>query len=177
MMNKIKKMYPNTKGVATIEFALTIGIFLTVIFMIFELARLTLLSSSWDLAITESVRLTKNQPAPNNDYKTLFTENLKAQLGREGSTTMALFAAKGNVDVDVKYADTIEDVANGRFKAKPTDPSQAPEGREATIALYSLKYDYQFIVPLPLLPASWLQSVFNRQIVVVQEYERSSFRY
>ncbi|MDU8924168.1 pilus assembly protein [Pasteurellaceae bacterium LIM206] len=180
-MNKLKKMLLHQQGVATIEFALTIGIFLAVVFMIFELSRLAVISAYWDLSITESVRMVKNQRAPNGDYATLFRKTLLEQRRRLENGTIGLLAEKGNsLEVEVKYAESVRDLADLRFREpKKDDQGQPipPDGQNANLALYTVKYHYNPMIPLPFLPKSWTNRLLERKFVMVQEYERDRFPY
>lgn len=170
-MKKLQKFLLNRKGVSTIEFALTIGLFLIVLFMIFEFGRITLLSAYWDLAITDSVRITKNQPADNGDYAKLFHDTLIKQHKKLVSPTVAGLFAVQNIDinVNVKYAKSVDDLINKRF-------IESNQGKNLAIAQYSLDYKYKFFIPLPFLD-SLVNSMFKRKILMVQEYERSLFKY
>ncbi|MDH2927795.1 pilus assembly protein [Lonepinella koalarum] len=174
-------MLVNPNGVSSIEFSITIGVFFFVVFMIFELCRLAVISAYWDLAIAESVRIVKNQQAPNNDYATLFKKTLLEQRQSLESATIGLLAEHRNsLEVEVKYVDSVEHLANQNFiQSEVTQNKQTSTsiGRNAALALYILKYNYSPIVPLPFLPTSWTNHLLERKIVMVQEYERSKFDY
>ncbi len=179
MIKNLKKMLVNPNGVSTIEFSLTVGIFFFVVFLIFELCRLAIISAYWDLAITESVRIAKNQRAANSDYKTQFEKILIEQRNSLQSGTIAFLGEANNkLEVDVKYADSLDDLVNGKFKRDPKDSNKfSSTGVNSTLALYTVKYSYQPVVPLPFLPTSWTNNLLERKIVMVQEYERSQFQY
>ncbi|WP_386689548.1 TadE/TadG family type IV pilus assembly protein [Lonepinella sp. MS14437] len=179
MIKNLKKMLVNPNGVSTIEFSLTVGIFFFVVFLIFELCRLAIISAYWDLAITESVRIAKNQqPESNGDYKTQFEKILKEQRNNLQNGTIAFLGETNNkLAVDVKYAESnsIDDLVNERFKKDPKDKTKlSSSGSGAVLALYTVKYSYQPVVPLPFLPISWTNRLLERNIVMVQEYERFS---
>ncbi|TDQ57631.1 tight adherence protein E [Mesocricetibacter intestinalis] len=180
MIKSLKQMLRQPQGVSTVEFTLTIGIFFTVVFIIFELSRFAVISAYWDLAVTESVRMVKNQRAPNNDYAALFEKTLLEQRRNLENGTIALLGEKRNsLKVDVKYADTVADLANENFRQPRIVKGQQvpPSGRNASLALYTLEYGYSPLIPLPFLPRSWTNHLLERKIVMVQEYERSQFQY
>ncbi|MDG2943688.1 TadE/TadG family type IV pilus assembly protein [Exercitatus varius] len=179
-MNKIKQLLFCRKGVSTIEFTLTVGIFFMVVFMILELARLTLFTAYWDYLLTESVRITKNQRAENNDYAALFKRILTEQHRQQGNPVLALFEVRDEkVEAKVEYAESVDDLVNEVFR-QPTvvnGVAVSPTGANASIARYSLNYSYRFLVPLPFIAQEWISPMFKREIFVVQEYERDQFRY
>ena len=70
----MRKFLLNNRGVATVEFVLTIFWYLFIVFLIFECARVTLSVAYWDLALSEATRIAKNQQATDtqegqHDYK------------------------------------------------------------------------------------------------------------
>ena len=75
----MKKFLSNKKGVSTVEFALTVAFYFFVVCLILEFCRVAITSSYWDLAITESTRIAKNQSAPGDDYKKAFETALRQQ--------------------------------------------------------------------------------------------------
>ncbi|MDP8170829.1 pilus assembly protein [Pasteurella skyensis] len=185
LLQKLNHLFTNKKGVSSVEFTLTVGFFFTVVFLIFEFGRIALLSAYWDLAVSEGIRLTKSQPAPNGDYaKLLKQELIKQHQLREGNN-MALFMPENvSIDVTVNYADSIDDLIKG-FEGQslgfrpPQRDSEGnlipPTGVDAAIANYHLEYKYKFLIGLPFL-GSVVDSLFTRDIVMVQEYERTQFK-
>lgn len=174
----LKSFFKNEEGTSTVEFVLTVFGYFFVLMMIFEFSRLAISSAYWDLAITESTRYAKNQEAtqdaPDN-YKELFEKALNEWQVQAKKNFVGFFAIQTNsTKIEVNYADNISDLLNGKFRAPTTDSNGkliAPTGTGASVALYSLEYDYEFISSLPFLPKSWAKSIFNRKIVAVQEYE------
>lgn len=175
MKKMINRFIKDHKGVAAVEFGLTIGFFLMVLFMIFELARISITSAYWDAAVMRSIIVTKNQEAENGDYVALFKKTLTEQLDNKNQSTMAwLFVAAGEPKVDVKYAETIDDLIKENFKQpeKDQDGKAIPiNARGIAIARYQLGFEYQFPVKLPFLPQNILSHLFNREFVIVQEQE------
>ncbi|WP_132690904.1 TadE/TadG family type IV pilus assembly protein [Volucribacter psittacicida] len=178
----LNHFWKNKKGVSSIEFTLTIGVFLFVVFLILELARIVLLSAYWDLAIAEGVRITKNQKAVNGNYEELFKKNLIEQRNKYENYTLAYLAESSDskIEVKVEYADTLNDLINGNFRQPTKDKNGnliSPTGKEASIASYTVNYNYKFLLPLPMLAENWVNTLFQRKILIVQEYERTEYKY
>ncbi|MBR0573538.1 MULTISPECIES: TadE family protein [Pasteurellaceae] len=182
---KIKQFVNHKEGVSSIEFTLTIGIFLTVLFVLFEFGRIALLSAYWDLAIAEGVRLTKNQKEPSGDYATLLKKEITKQYqSRSGNDMAFLVPDNPSLSVDVKYADSIDNLVKGiegnvdGFRKAVDDGNGKkilPTGQLAAIVKYRLQYNYEFLVALPFIGA-FVNSLFTREVLVVQENERSKFK-
>ncbi|HDR1371534.1 TPA: pilus assembly protein, partial [Pasteurella multocida] len=128
----MKKFLRSTKGVASIEFTWTIGIYIFVVMLIFEFCRLAITTAYWDLAISESVRIAKNEQLQSGDYKTAFINALNKQREVQGSSTLGYLAQvqKGQIDINVEYVDCIhaptsciEELLKGNFLKKIKDPS------------------------------------------------------
>ncbi|OOF69803.1 TadE/TadG family type IV pilus assembly protein [Rodentibacter caecimuris] len=183
----MKKFFSNIKGVSTVEFSFTIALYFFVVMLILEFCRLVIVTSYWDLAIAESVRIAKNENVNSTgNYEEAFRKALKEQRKLQGESTVGYLAQvqKNDFDISVKYVDCdvgrscISALLDEKFRVPKKDNDGkliSPNGKEATLARYSLSYDYEFLVPLPFFPKSWTQSLLNREFVVVQEYERSQF--
>ncbi|MFK3557760.1 TadE/TadG family type IV pilus assembly protein [Pasteurella multocida] len=184
----MKKFLRSTKGVASIEFTWTIGIYIFVVMLIFEFCRLAITTAYWDLAISESVRIAKNEQLQSGDYKTAFINALNKQRETQGSSTLGYLAQvqKGQIDINVEYVDCIhaptsciEELLKGNFLKKIKDPSGnevEPSGVLATLARYSLNYHYEFLIPLPFLSKKVSESVLKREFITVQEHQRPLFQ-
>ena len=178
----MKKFFLNSRGTSTVEFALTVFAYFLVVAMIIELGRVALASAYFDLAIAQSVTEAKNQKAADtsyskSDYKQLFEDALdKAQKLQRESPMGYLAVQEEKISIDVKYADSIEDLLNENFRLPKKDKEiiiEQASGLNATIAVYFLAYSYEFLVPIPFsLDSSIRKTVFNRSIVTVQEYEK-----
>ncbi|WP_126374762.1 TadE/TadG family type IV pilus assembly protein [Actinobacillus lignieresii] len=145
----------NVKGVATIEFSLTIGLFILVLFMIAEGCRVALLSSYLDLSVSEASRTTRKNPA-GSDYQKLFNDSLK-----NNGRLWSFLSQDAITEVKVKYANTFDDLVEQRLK---------DESKGAAFAQYSFQYKYK---PLFFwVPKDAVEPLFHRNIVVLQEYEK-----
>ncbi|UEA17703.1 pilus assembly protein [Pasteurella canis] len=184
----MKNFLSNSRGTSTVEFALTIAFYLFIVMFIFEFCRLAIATAYWDLAITESVRIAKNEEAEEGNYEDAFRKALEQQKKFHDESTMGYLALLENnkFDVKVQYVDCaketecLQSLLSNKFREpKKNDKGQIispPDGRSATLAYYSLRYDYKFVVPLPFIPESWSRTVLDRNFVVLQEFERSQFK-
>ncbi|EEX49588.1 protein TadE [Pasteurella multocida] len=184
----MKCFISNNKGVSTVEFGLTVAIYFFVVMLIFEFCRLAISTTYWDLAIAESVRIAKNNDSGTHNYAEIFEKALLEQKRLQDSSTMGYLAQleKNKFEVKVQYVDCADEkkcvsaLLNGQFRQPQKGPNGemiSPNGQNATLAHYTLKYEYNFVNPLPFIPKSWSESILNREFVVVQEYERSKFSF
>ncbi|OOF54425.1 protein TadE [Rodentibacter genomosp. 2] len=183
----MKKFLSNIKGISTVEFSFTVAFYFLVVTLILEFCRLTIVTSYWDLAIAESVRIAKNENANSmGNYEEVFRKALEEQRKLQGESTIGYLAQvqKSDFDISVKYVDCdagrscVSALLDEKFRQPKIGKDGeliSPNGRDATLARYSLSYDYEFLVLLPFFPKSWTKSLLNREFVVVQEYERSQF--
>ena len=170
IMKNLIRFIHNIKGVSTIEFALTIPIFILLLSMIFELARISLLSAYLDFALSESSREAKNRYLGSCDYQQIFADKL------EKEKIWQFLNSGGTFKISTKYTDNLDTLLANQYRM-PTFDDQgnmvSPTGSSAGLALYSFTYHYNAWVPL--VPRDWFSPIFNREIIVVQEYERSLF--
>lgn len=184
MKGKIKNFIKNSKGASTVEFALTIGIFLAVVLSIFEFARMSILSAYMDLTISQAVKVTKNTKASNYDYEDEFKKNLDVivnKIKNDNKTFKFLDMSKQNIiRFEVKYAESISDLVNGNYRdvIDHTDPKNPKKkknpGKDAALAKYSFQYEYK---PMFFwIPNSISTPIFNREVIILQEYERDKIK-
>lgn len=179
MKNKLKYFFKNGKGASTVEFALTIGIFLAAVLSIFELARMSILSAYMDLTITQAVKLTKNSKASGYDYEREFEKNLNSIVNsikdKHKSWKFLEFNDSNLIRFEVKYAETVDQLVNGQFKdvldpKNPTKKIKDP-GKDSALASYSFQYEYK---PMFFwIPGAISKPIFNREVIILQEYERN----
>ncbi|WP_108652558.1 hypothetical protein [Dongshaea marina] len=152
----------NQKGVVTIEFSIGFFVFCIFIFILFEISLIGLKSAVLDLALSESIRASKNQWAQasdslGDDYLESFNE-YKRQNKR--NAIWKYFMDINSIKTHVEYYGSITELANGSQNFNTKSP----------IALY--KIDYQYI---PIFTSIFPKINFKREIVEVQEYERNKF--
>lgn len=185
----MKKFLLNKKGVSTVEFALTVAFYFFVVCLILEFCRIAITAAYWDLAITESVRIAKNQNVAGDDYAAAFEKALKEQLVFQEESTIGYLARLDKNDgytIEVKYVDCnqgkscIQSLLDQRFRQPQKDSEGKlipPNGRLATLATYSLNYKYDFLISLPFLPKDSVSNLLARKFVAIQEFNRSKFQY
>lgn len=186
----MRKFLSNTKGVAAVEFALTVGLFLFVFFMNFELSRLAITSGYLDLSVAQSVRIARNAQTQNTggNYEKVFTDTLNKYLGSPEGTFMKflLHTTSNDLKITVKYTDCesdqkkcIDALLDGKYMQPRKDANGniiSPSGANVTLAYYQLDaYDFKFKTVFPFLPKSWMSNTLNRNFIVVQEYGRTAF--
>lgn len=149
-------------GVASIEFSLTVLAFVFMIFFIAEIARLTYISAVIDLAVSEAGKEAKNAPATKgSDYSSRF----KSRLEQSGGTLWHFLTKADEVNITISYASSIADMVNRG--GNTTTYVEQP------IARYLLVYRYHpMFFPFP---EYLTRSLLNREVIFVQEYERSQF--
>ncbi|OOH89014.1 hypothetical protein BMT54_07650 [Pasteurellaceae bacterium 15-036681] len=168
----LKKFLKDKTAATTVEFSLTIGIFLFIVLLFFELARIALISAYLDLAVAESARLARidaygyydNNPERPFDYKDAFEKRLKE--GKLWSTLHFGNSTDKIITIDVKYADSPDDLIHDIFRGK----ERAFDSKEAQLAEYSVRYEYKKWIPI--VPDVLTKPIFIRKFVIVQEYEK-----
>ena len=131
-------------------------------FFIAEAARLAYISAVIDLAVSEAAKEAKNAPATEDGhYQARFTQRLTT----EGGVLWGFVTSANAVEITIAFASSLEEIiiTGGRN----TDYHQRP------IARYKLSYRYSpMFFPLPDF---WATNLLNREVIFVQEYERSKF--
>ncbi|MFI8416076.1 TadE/TadG family type IV pilus assembly protein [Serratia sp. NPDC078593] len=149
------------RGVATIEFALTVAIFIMLVLFMAESARLAYVSSVIDLAVSEAAKEAKNaSAAQGGGYRARFEKRLTEQ----GGALWGFLTHADAVSINIGYAQSIDDmVATGG----------GGNARYRPLARYQLSYRYHpMFFPFPQL---WADNLMNREVIFVQEFERSKF--
>lgn len=180
-MRSIKKAFHNLlrrrNGVASVEMALTVFPYFFVIFMIFEMGRLSITNAYYDLAATEAIRITNASGVKDPvEFKKLFVKNLNDYYGRYISgETMGLFAAELEGYGCVYYAKNFEELHKKLEKTLFTackEDSYTPEKGKKPIIGYVLKADYKFPVYIPLVQQA-TNNLFLRHYFMVPEHEET----
>ncbi|MBN6065612.1 pilus assembly protein [Aggregatibacter actinomycetemcomitans] len=190
----MKKFLSNKKGVSTVEFALTVVFYFFVVCLILEFCRVAITAAYWDLAITESVRIAKNQEATGGNYEEAFEKALKEQAVMKEGSVMSYLAridapsknGKKGPQISVKYVDCqqrngcIDALLANKFREPKKDSKgniiSPANGILATLAVYTLDYNYRFLT-LPFLSADIVNHVLKREVIAVQEFDRDQFHF
>ncbi|MTH45580.1 pilus assembly protein [Escherichia alba] len=150
-------------GAVTVEFALTVIIFIFLVLFVAETARLAYISSVLDLATSEAAKEAKNAPADSGlqDYRTRF----ETRLLNQGGHLWSFLTRADATEINISFAPTIADMtASGGQTANVTN---------MPLARYQVKYHYHpMFFPFP---GFWANNFLNREVIFVQEYERSKF--
>lgn len=161
-MKTVYSFIKDRSATASIEFSLTVIFFILTIFFIAEVGRLAYVSSVIDLAVSEAAKDAKNVPSSTNgDYRARFENRMLRQTG----ALWRFLTNSDAVDISMGYAGSIEEMNNsggssGNYRNQP-------------IARYQVKYRYEPM--FFLFPGFWADSLLNREVIFVQEYERSQF--
>lgn len=149
-------------GAATIEFALTVIIFIFLVFFVAEMARMAYISSALDLAISESAKDAKNaKGSQSTDYQARFNERLLNQ----GGSLWGFVSQSDVTEVSITYSDSLQ--------AMIDNGGQSGSAENQSLARYQVQYRYHpMFFPFP---KDWANSLFKREVIFVQEYERSKF--
>ena len=70
---------------------LTIAFYFLAVCLILEFCRIAITTSYWDLAVTESVRISKNEYDGKGSYLNVFKNNLQKQLNAQEKSTLGNF--------------------------------------------------------------------------------------
>ncbi|USD64733.1 TadE family protein [Vibrio sp. SCSIO 43136] len=154
------------RGVVTVEFALGFMLFWTMLIAWVEVSYMSYVTAISDLAISEASRSAKTET---DTYITAFYQVLN-----DSNSIWKSLVDESNFTATVQFIGSIDDLTNFAGVCAPADGQQTAScGTEtnSTIAIYSISYEYtslfsQFID----------SSVFSREVLVVQEYERDQFQ-
>ncbi len=154
------------KGTASIEFAIGFFAFWVMIMAWVEVGYMSYVSALSDYAISEASRQAKKDT---ETYQTVFDEVL-----RSNDSLWAKVVDKSNFSASIKYVAHLSDLD------AVTEPCIPPAGQQvatcgnevnSAIAIYYISYDYEGLFSY-FFDGS---SLFSREVIVVQEYERDQF--
>ena len=154
------------RGVASIEFAIGFFAFWLMCMAWVEMSYMSYISAINDLAISEISRTAKKR---NDDYM----KTVQAVLNREGSIWNTAVDVE-RFRVSIQYLDNIESLTayTEQCELAPEQASkECGDAENAALAVYHIDYNFQPIFSYFL----GLQGTMSREMVVVQEYERSQF--
>ncbi|NIH92220.1 tight adherence protein E [Enterobacter asburiae] len=162
-MHILNRFYRQQRGVVTIEFALTVTIFLFMVLFIAEMSRMAYVSSTIDLAVSEAAKAGKNAPQNNHGYE----QRYRNILTKQGGALWFFLTDEDAVEMSIHYARSIDDMVNTGGIEGHSHIHHSP------LARYHLLYHYHpMFFPFP---KSLADPLFNREVIFVQEYERSQF--
>ncbi|MFQ1048308.1 TadE/TadG family type IV pilus assembly protein [Avibacterium paragallinarum] len=167
MTRHLKKLpqsfFKQKAGAATVEFTLTIVIFLAVLGSFLELARLSILSAYIDSSTVLAVREVKNTEGVNN-----YGSEVERKLNTEQRDWNWLNNSKFSVQVryygrigQEKPSDTVQNIINKREVNSP---------KKGIWAEYIVSYHYKPM--FSWFPKNIVNTMMQRNLLVLQEYER-----
>lgn len=154
------------KGVASIEFVLGFMAFWLMCMAWVEMSYMSYVSAIGDLAISEAARESKTQES---HYKQAFQNSIN-----NSDSLWAGVVDSSNFRLSIQYLGSINDLVG------LVDPCTVPDGdsihecgseKNSAIAVYRIDYDFNSIFTYFMDETS----IFSREVVVIQEYERDAF--
>lgn len=159
-------------GVVSIEFALGFMAFWTMLMGWVEANYISYISSLSDYAIAEASRTAKKE---GSDYLDVFKRVLKED---DGDVFWTKLVDKDKFKIRVSYVDDLSTLEMTVAECQaPTAASAVVEAEcgnetQQAMAIYYITYDYDGIFTF-LTDGN---TVFAREVIVVQEYQRSQFQ-
>lgn len=144
------------KGAIAVEFALVLIPYLLLFLLTAEVCRMFYVSSVINLSLAESSRYAANNREIS--YKESFIKNYKKNLN-----SFPLLSNNNQLSFDVYYCGTIEDIILD--KCTKNNKNKKP------LAIYHIDYNYKPV--FFILPNNYINKIISRNLVYVQEYERS----
>ncbi|AKJ41127.1 TadE/TadG family type IV pilus assembly protein [Pragia fontium] len=161
ILSQITRFWRHREGVASIEFAMAFFGFFVMILFVAEIARLSYMSAVVDLAVSEAAKEAKNaKQADSSAYQARF----QTRLVSEGGRLWRFLSKEDAIKIQVNFANSISDLLSNNYSAS---------AKNSPLARYHLQYDYHpMFFPFP---GVWADTLLNREVIFVQEYERSAF--
>ncbi|MHA2937456.1 TadE/TadG family type IV pilus assembly protein [Vibrio sp. RC27] len=165
MFRRIKN---KQQGVSSIEFAMGFILFWYMCAAWIEMSFLSYISAIGDLAISRASQVAKKNEGDTED----FIQDFNAIL--QQSSSLWSYAANSNdFRITVQYLQSFEKLTQYDGSCGDSDESitECGEAEGAAIALYRFDYSYSPIFTTFLSD----ESLFSREMIVIQEYQRSEF--
>ena len=157
-----KRFIRDNEGAASIEFSLTVILFIFLVLFVAEIARLSYISAVIDLAVSEAAKESKNASAVDDGG---YDNRFQKRITEQGGAIWGFLTRPDAVTMNITYADSINDMIN--------TGGSAGNSRYKPLARYYLEYKYSpMFFPFPEI---WVDNLLNREVIFVQEYERSKF--
>ncbi|RSD27493.1 TadE family protein [Vibrio pectenicida] len=162
-------------GSFTVEAAMGIPIFILVVLTWIEICVAIYSISMSDHALTQAVSATKKTISDGSSvkYNQLVENKLKEQAGFLWSHVMK----PGTYKLEVEYLPSYSDLVNcSAIDIKKKSSGSAcsnfsQKSHDKAIAIYSLGFDYS-----PVVSVWFPELTIKREIIVIQEHERSKYR-
>ncbi|EGU48903.1 membrane associated secretion system protein [Vibrio ichthyoenteri ATCC 700023] len=159
-------MRKRQQGVVTIEFALGFFAFWLMLAAWAELSFMSYVSAVNDLAIAEASRSAKTDT---QDYIDSFYDQLN-----DSDSVWSGLVDKDKFRASVRYVGDMNELQLVNDICLPAEGAQTAEcgvADDAAIAIYYISYDFDSMFSYFIDEAT----IFGREVIVVQEYERDQF--
>lgn len=168
------KSKKSKKGVVAIEFAAGFFAFWLMCLFLAEVSYVSYVSALGDLMITKATRNTK-LVKDEQSFATAFNEALNEQ----NSIWKTLVTQQG-FQRSIRYVDSFSDLENVTTTCEPAEGQSSVEcnkpdaDEQIAIAIYRVSYNYK-----PIFSKFFGDdtTVFSREMIVVQEYQRDKFNF
>lgn len=168
-INRLTKF--RQKGVASIEFSLGFFAFWLMMAAWVEMGYMSYVSSVGDYAIAKASREAKKDT---ENYATLFKSIVESN-----DSLLSLVVNKDSFKVGVRYLNDLSELKNTVDVCTTNDDGEivcgdeGETGEDKAIAIYHIEYDYNSMFSYFLDN----KTVFSREVIVIQEYERNEFNF
>lgn len=163
---KLFSFRKNQKGVVAIEFALGFFGFWLMCMAWVEMSYMSYISAIGDLAIAEASRTSKVQE---EKYLQAFENAI-----HDSDSLWAGVVDTHNFRISIQYLDSIANLVAQKEPCLPGEKQVTAEcgsESESALAIYRIDYDFNSIFTYFMDEST----VFSREVIVIQEYERSEF--
>ncbi|MGF1762024.1 TadE/TadG family type IV pilus assembly protein [Aliivibrio kagoshimensis] len=155
------------RGVVAIEFVIGFFSFWLMCVAWLEMSYMSYISAISDLAIAEAARSAKVEKT---DYLVIFNQVISSS-----TSVWEGFVDGKNFSYSVQYLNTIEDLVGHVDNCVPEAGNRSVEcgnANNSAIAIYRISYDFKSIFSFFMDQTT----VFSREAIVIQEYERDQFQ-
>ena len=154
-------------GVVAIEVALGMFGFLLMIFYWMEVSYMGFVSSVMDYTVAEVSR--EARTAPDEDYR----KKIEGIVKSGTDSLWVTFLNTEKIETSVRYFDSVDALEQENCRAEDSD---CEEGKAllAPIAIYRISYPYKPLI-LSLFMDADNSMTISREVIAIQEYERSEF--
>ncbi len=162
-----RKGQQKQRGVVAIEFAIGFFSFWLMCVAWIEMSYMSYISAISDLAIAEAARSAKVEQT---DYLTTFNQVIRSSTSLWGG-----FVDERNFSYSVQYLSSIDDLVDYTANCIPQEGNSSVECgsvNNSAIAIYRISYDFHSIFSFFMDQTT----VFSREAIVIQEYERDKFQ-
>ncbi len=163
------------KGVVAIEFAIGFMAFWMMCMVWIEMSYMSYVSAICDVTIAKAARIAKkaNLDADPNPANTMYLSSFESALKDSGSAWGKLVDPE-KFHATVHYLRSVDDLVKVEKACKPDKNNKCGADKidNSPIAIYRISYDFNPTLTFFMHD----DTVFTREVIVVQEYERTNFK-